>query len=454
MSSSELSRALFTDLYELTMAQAYWQNGMTAESTFSLFFRSYPPNRAYFIFAGLLDVIDYLENFHFTNADISTLRSMGKFDEGFLDYLASLHFTGSVRAMQEGTIFFANEPVIEITGPVIEAQIIETFLVNQVNVQSILATKASRVIHAGQGRTIVDFAARRTHGVDAADSLARVSYMVGYAGTSNVLGGGRHGIPTFGTVAHSFVTAFDNEIDSYRAYARSFPDSSTFLVDTYDTIEGTKKAIQVAREMRRDGHELRAIRLDSGDLLELSKQARALLDEAGLEDVQVFASGGLDEFEIEELLKAGAPVGGFGVGTKVGVSADAPWTDCAYKLVTYDGRPVLKLSSDKQTIPCPKQVYRIRGASGNYLRDIIASTREPPPDKNAEPLLTDVMRGGVRTKALPDLTQLRDRFSREFACLPTTHKALRSPELYNVTISNELKQLQAQAIQNIQKRES
>ena len=232
MSSAELSRALFTDLYELTMAQAYWQNDMTAKSTFSLFFRKYPPDRAYFVFAGLADVLDYLENFHFTEADISLLRSMNKFDDGFLHYLGGLRFTGSVRAMLEGAIFFANEPVIEVTAPVIEAQIIETFLVNQVNIQSILATKASRVVHAASGKLVVDFAARRTHGVDAADSLVRISYMVGFDGTSNVLGGGKYGIPTFGTVAHSFVTSFEHEIDSYRAYARSFPDSSTFLVDT------------------------------------------------------------------------------------------------------------------------------------------------------------------------------------------------------------------------------
>ena len=454
MPRSKLSLGLFTDLYELTMAQAYWQSGKTAQATFSLFFRKYPPDRAYFVFAGLQDILEYLEGFHFTNDDIAFLRSINQFDDSFLSYLGKLRFTGSVRAMPEGTVFFANEPVVEVTGPVIEAQIVETFLVNQVNVQSMLAAKASRVMHAAQGRDIVDFAARRTHGTDAAAKLARVCYMAGFAGTSNVLAGGIYGIPISGTMAHSFVTTFEDEIDSFRAYARSFPDSSIFLVDTYDTLDGTRKAITVAKEMRRQGHELRAIRLDSGDLLDLSLKARLLLDEAGLNDVQVVASGGLDEFAVDALLKAGAPIDGFGVGTKVGVSADAPWTDCAYKLVEYDGRPTLKLSFEKQTLPGPKQVYRFRDEDRKYQRDVIALADEPPPTKEAEPLLSEVMRNGKPTSPHPNLKELRERFASEFACLPDRHKTLKTPEQYDVGITDALESLRSKAVRDVRGRQS
>ena len=337
MSRDDFSLGLFTDVYQLTMAQAYWHSGKTGPATFSLYFRNYPKDRAYFVSAGLADVIAYLEDFHFRAEDISFLRSLNRFDSDFLDYLIRLRFAGSVRAMPEGSIFFINEPVVEITAPVIEAQIVETYLVNQINLQSVLATKAARVVHAARGKTVVDFAARRTHGTEAANKLARAGYIVGFAGTSNVLAGALYGVPNLGTMAHSYITAFNQEIDSFRAYADSFPDSSSFLVDTYDTLSGTRHAAEVAGEMKKSGHALRAIRLDSGDLLGLSLKARSELDQSGLSEVQIFASGGLDEFEVEALLDAGAPIDGFGVGTKVGVSADAPWADCVYKLVEYDG---------------------------------------------------------------------------------------------------------------------
>lgn len=451
MTQNDLSVALFTDLYELTMAQAYWQSGQTASATFSLFFRKYPPDRAYFVFAGLADVLDYLESFRFSSGDLDYLGSLDRFERDFLEYLRQLRFTGRVRAMPEGTIFFINEPVVEVTGPVIEAQLVETFIVNQVNLQTILATKASRVVHVAQGRQLVDFAARRTHGLEAANKLARVSYMVGFDSTSNTLAGALYGIPVSGTMAHSYVTSFESEIESFRHFARSFPDTSTFLVDTYDTLEGTKKAIAVAREMRSHGHPLQAIRLDSGDMLDLSRKARAILDEAGLPEVQIFASGGLDEFEVDELLRAGAPIDAFGVGTKIGVSADAPWTDCAYKLVEYAGRPVLKLSTKKRTLPGPKQVFRYRDPGGIYVRDIIARPEEP--SKDGEPLLVEVMDEGKRTRPDPTLEELRRRFRREFTCLPDRHKALRSPEEYDVRTSEQLEQHQERVARETRERE-
>ena len=440
MPRQDPSPGLFVDLYELTMAQAYWQSSKTAAATFSLYFRNYPPDRAYFVFAGLSDVVDHLEALRFSDGDIAFLQSSNRFDNGFLDYLRGFRFTGSVRAMPEGTICFANEPVIEVTAPVIEAQMIETSTVNQVHFSTVVATKAARIACVARGRTLIDFAARRTHGTDAASKLARATYMTGFAGTSNVQAGALYGIPTHGTMAHSFVTTFQDEAESFRAYSESFPDTSTFLVDTYDTIAGTAKAIQVAQEMRRRGHELRAIRLDSGDLLGLSAEARKLLDQAGFHNVQVFASGGLDEFEVDSLLTSGAPIDGFGVGTKVGVSADAPWADCVYKLVEYDGQPVLKLSPDRQTFPGAKQVYRFRDTHGSYQRDVVACANEPSPP-GSEPLLAEVMRDGRCIASLPSLGQTRERFSQEFNHLPSRHKALRSPSAYEVTNSPALDRL-------------
>lgn len=449
MRKDGLSVGLFTDLYELTMAQAYWQNGVTDEATFSLFFRNYPPNRGYFVFSGLEEVLSYLEGFCFTDEDVSHLHSLGQLDEAFLDYLRGVRFTGIARALPEGSVFFTNEPVIEVTAPIIEAQIVETFLINEINLQTILATKASRVVHAAKGRTLVDFAARRTQGIDAANRLARASYTVGFAGTSNVLAGGMYGIPTFGTMAHSFVTSFDSEVESFRAYARSFPDTSTFLVDTYDTLEGVANAIVVAKEMEAQGHRLRSVRLDSGDFLDLSVKSRKMLDEAGLEYVQVFASGGLDEFSVDALIESGAQIDGFGVGTKVGVSADAPWTDCAYKLVRYAGKPVMKLSEDKMTLPGPKQVYRFRDDEGSYLRDVIAEADEAMASDKAEPLLTEVMSKGKTSVSLPSLDMLRQRFAEEFTSLRDEYKALESPERFEVVTSNALLELQAEIVQDI-----
>ncbi len=452
MNATETSLALFADLYMLTMAQAYWQSGTTAQATFSLFVRAYPPGRGYLVAAGLAMVLDYLERFRFTPADLDYLRSLGRFDGRFLDFLAGVRFTGDVRALPEGTIFFANEPVLEVTGPVIEAQLVETFLVNQVNFQSILATKAARVRYAARDRQVIDFAARRCQGAEAADQFARVSYLAGFDGTSNARAGARHGIPVWGTMAHSFVECFPSEWEAFRQFARSFPDASTLLVDTYDTLGGVRKAFDVAAELREHGHRLRAVRLDSGDLLDLSRRARALLDQAGFPEVQVFASVGLDEFEVDELLRAGAPIDGFGVGTKAGVSADAPLTDCAYKLVEYGGRPTLKLSPGKQTLPGPKQVYRHRGEAGAYLGDVIASAGEPPP-AGAEPLLTPAMVGGERFGPGEPLAAARERYRREFAALPERHKAMRSPDRYEVRVSEHLEALTRRVVEDTERRE-
>ena len=444
--------ALFTDLYQLTMAQAYLQSGTTGSATFSLYFRSYPPNRAYFVLCGVDDALDYLESIRFTADDLDYLESLDLFDGGFLDHLAGLRFSGSVRAMGEGSVFFAGEPVLEVTAPIIEGQIVETCLLNQVNLQTILATKASRVVHAARGRTVVDFAARRTQGVEASNKLARAAYMVGFAGTSNVLAGKMYGIPVFGTMAHSFIEAFESEEQALHAYARSFPDDSTFLVDTYDTVRGVEKAAAVASTMAERGRSLQAIRLDSGDLLDLALRSREILDRSGLPGVRIFASGGLDEFEVDRLLSAGAPIDGFGAGTKVGVSQDAPGTDCTYKLVEYAGRPTLKLSADKATLPAPKQVYRFSDRQGRCERDVIALASEPQPPGGA-PMLSEAMVGGSRLAGREPPEETRRRFAAEFERVPEELKALRPTCAYSVETSDALASLARTVTADVRARE-
>ncbi len=443
--------SLFTDLYELTMAQAYWQSGVTADACFSMFVRRLPTNRGYLVFAGLEDMLDALGGLRFSEYDIAQLSSMGLFDEGFLEYLAGLRFTGSARAMPEATVFFANEPVLEVTAPVIETQIVETLLLNLFNTHTMLATKAARAVEAADGRAVVDFAARRTQGIDAAISLARATYIAGFAGTSNVLAARRYGIPAVGTMAHSFITSFDSEMEAFESYAASFPDNSTFLVDTYDTVEGIRNAIVVAKRMREQGHELNAIRLDSGDLLALSLEARVMLDAAGMQNVRVLASGGLDEFQVEDLIRAGAAIDGFGVGTNVGTSADYPWLDCVYKMVEYDSKPTMKLSEDKETLVGPKQVFRRVDSDGIYARDGIGAADEPVPD-GAVALLSDVMKDGKRLQHTSPLDVLRDRCSRELGRLPANCRRVRSPGEYPIRVSEILEARQRQAKQELLRR--
>ena len=442
------SRALFADLYELTMAQAYWQHGHNAPATFSLAFRNLPPDRGYAVFAGLEEALAHLEALRFTDADVAYLRSLRLFDPAFLDWLPSLRFTGDVRAMSEGDLVFAEEPVAEVTAPVIEAQLVETAVMNAVGLQTMLATKAARVMHAAQGRAVIEFAARRTQGEEAADRLARVSYLVGFGGTSNVLAAARYGIPPVGTMAHSFISSFTTEAEAFDAYADSFPDTSTLLVDTYDTLEGVRRAAETGKRLRETGHALRAIRLDSGDLLALSVESRRILDEAGLQDVRVFASGGLDEFDVEALLAAGAPIDGFGIGTKLGVSADAPWMDWAYKLAEYGGAPVLKLSEGKASLAGRKQVHRRIDADGMYAGDTLALEDEQLPHEDGAPLLASVMHDGQRTGQAPTLPELRERFAANFSRLPERYKAPRSPDDYPVHHSWTLEETQWRATQN------
>ena len=378
------------------MAESYLAEGLADRpATFSLFCRRLPDGWGYLIAAGLEDALAYLEGLRFDADDLGFLASTGLFGEALLERLRVLRFTGEVRAMPEGTVFFPAEPVLEVTAPMLEAQLVETVVLNQVHFQSLLASKAARCVDAAAGRRLVDFSLRRTHGCEAGLKAARASYMAGFDATSNVLAGRLFGIPLAGTMAHSYVECFPNEVDAFTAFTRAYPRDSTLLVDTYDTVEGTRHAARVARTVASQGGRVSAVRLDSGDLSKLSLRVRRILDEEGLSDVGIFASGGLDEHDIAGLIAEGALIDGFGVGSKLGVSGDAPYLDMAYKLAVFDGRPVLKLSSGKVTLPGAKQVWRLR-EHGRFVGDLVALDDEQGHD-GSEALLRPVMVRGERT---------------------------------------------------------
>jgi nicotinate phosphoribosyltransferase len=439
MSVNEFPGPLFTDLYELTMAAGYFERQMDQIATFSLFVRS-QARRGFFVAAGLQEVVDGLSGFHFSKEEIDWLAQTGRFRSDFLTYLSALRFSGDVISMAEGEIFFANEPVLELTAPLIQAQILETCLINAIGFASLLATKAARCVHAAAGRPVVDFSLRRTQGYHAGMVVARSSYLAGFAGTSNVLAGKIWGIPISGTMAHSFVTAFESEVEAFEAYADLFPDSAVLLIDTYDTEQGAKNAAIVGKRMKESGHVLQGVRLDSGDLIALSRRVRRILDEAGLPEVKIFASSGLDEYSLERLIKGGACIDAFGVGTHMGVSADAPFFDMVYKMVRCGQRNVRKISEGKITLAGEKQVFRKADAHGRYLGDIIGTRAETM--DNAHALLEPVMEKGLPLGRMPALEEIRSRFAQNFKRLDERHKYFENPESYPVAVSEKLKSLQ------------
>ncbi|MBN1188619.1 MAG: nicotinate phosphoribosyltransferase [Dehalococcoidales bacterium] len=438
--------SLLTDLYEMTMAQSYFEENHNNKATFSLFIRKFPPNRGYFVSCGLEDVLHYLEEFHFTSGAVDQLHHTGIFSDDFLEYLKGLRFTGSVRAISEGRLFFRDEPVLEVTAPIIEAQLVETFIINQINLQCIMAGKAARCVYAAHGKSVVDFALRRTQGIDAGMAVARAGYIAGVSATSNVLAGLTYGIPLSGTMAHSFISSYDREIDAFRAYVRSFPERSILLIETYDAISGAHKAVQVAREMEAKGQKLQGVRIDSGDLLKLGREVRHILDEAGYREIQIVGSGGLDEFDLDELYGQDAPYDAYGVGTRMGVSADAPWTDMAYKLVFYGNRPVIKLSVGKQSLPGAKQVFRF-WEDGEMHHDVIALEEENLP--GGLPLLETVMDRGRITIPSVSLKKVRERFLEEFETLAEQYKAIRNPDIYPVSFSPGLLALKLHLVKQL-----
>ena len=427
--------ALLVDQYELTMLQAYWSQEMHERAHFSLFVRRLPPGRNFLLACGLGTVLDLLADFRFRREGLEHLRGTGDFDPGFLEWLEGFRFTGDVRAAPEGTPIFPDEPLLEVEASIPEAQVLETLIMNQVHLQTVLASKAIRVRLAAGDRKVVDFGLRRMHGADAGLKAARAFHIAGIDATSNVLAGKVYGTPVTGTMAHSYIQAFDDELESFRGWVRTFPET-ILLVDTYDTLQGVRKVIRLARELGNDCR-VRGIRLDSGDLGELAIESRKLLDEAGLEKVQIFASGGLDEWEIHDLLQEGAPIDGFGVGTGMGVADDAPALDIAYKLTGHAGKGRLKLSSGKRTLPGAKQVFRQEDGEGKAVRDLLGREGESLPGRS---LLRPVMRGGERLpEGRESLEELRRRAAREVARLPERIRALEDADPpYEVVISDEL----------------
>jgi nicotinate phosphoribosyltransferase len=434
---------LLVDLYELTMGESYLAEGLDERpATFQLFCRTLPHGFGYLIAAGIDDALDHLAGLRFEGDDLASLETSGLFSGPFLDRLGALRFSCDVRAMPEGTVFFPDEPVLEVTGPLLEAQLVETAIVNLVHFQSLIASRAARCVDAAAGRRLVEFGLRRTHGLDTGLRVARASYLAGFDATSDVLAGNEFGIPLAGTMAHSYIEAFDDETAAFEAYTRSYPVGTTLLIDTYDTVEGARRAAVVAADLAARGGRLGGVRLDSGDLNELSRRVRAVLDEAGLPDVTIFASGNLDEHSIAELVASGAPIDAFGVGTRLAVSDGATYFDLVYKLVDFDGRPVLKLSSEKATLPGSKQVWR-RTDGGFLTGDVVTLAGEAPPE-SAEPLLEPAMVGGRRLGA-GSLQAARGRAASQRGMLSPAHRAL-EPKPYPVEIAPSVQELRRSAL--------
>jgi nicotinate phosphoribosyltransferase len=431
--------ALLTDLYELTMAAAYFENQLAANATFELFVRSLPPERGFLLAAGLEQALDFLEQLHFLDDEIRYLREQPIFrhiSPAFFDYLKSFRFTGEVWAVREGTPVFAEEPLLRVTAPIIEAQIVETFLLSTLTFQTMIASKAARVVSAAQGRRVVEFGSRRAHGPEAGVLAARAAYIGGCSGTSNVEAGRRFQIPTFGTLAHSFVMAYSNEEDAFRKFQELFPEHSVLIVDTYDTLEAIEKIIE--NRMRPA-----AIRLDSGDLLELSLQVRQRLDQAGLRETKIFASGDLDEYAITNLVARGAAIDAFGVGTALATSKDAPALGGVYKLVDIESGGVTsyraKFSQEKTTYPGRKQVFRFYDSKGIFRGDIIACADEH--FDHDERLLECVVKNGRRLEASPKLGSIQDRAGQQIERIPESCRRLKHSDGYRVTFSERLQKL-------------
>lgn len=447
--------SLLLDLYELTMAQCYFHYKKDTLATFDLFVREMPANRAYLVVAGLEDILDYIKTLKFSDADLRYLNKQKIFSADFLSYLSHFKFRGDIWAMPEGTIFFANEPIIRVTAPIIEAQIVESSLLNTINLQTMIASKACRVVCAAGGKGVYDFALRRTHGTDAAIKVARAAYIAGFNGTSNVLAGKLYNLPIVGTMAHSYVMSFKHEIDSFLAYSSIFPERTILLVDTYDTKKGIKNAINIALYLKAKGFRLLGIRLDSGDIAGLSKFARETLDKAGLNYVKIFASGNLDEFKIKDLLMHRACIDNFGVGTHMGVSLDAPSLDVIYKIsevTDEDGNflPTMKLSKGKVTYPGRKQVFRIKDKSGNFIKDIVGLEKEKI---NGTPLLIKVVDKGRIIYKAPSLKEIRLKTKNNLLKFPDRLKAVYPQYQYPVEISSGLKKLTLTLSQELKKRQ-
>lgn len=433
----ENSSVLLTDFYQLTMLQSYFEHSMEDTAAFEFFIRKLK-NRNFFVAAGLEQVLEFLENLRFCPEELEWLAGRKEFRREFIDYLASLRFTGDVHAMAEGTVFFPQEPILRVTAPMPQAQLVETRLINLLHFQTVIASKAVRMRLAAPDKLLVDFGLRRAHGAEAGLLAARASYLAGLDATSTVLAGQLFAIPVAGTMAHSFVEAHDREEDAFEHFAESLPQSVVLLIDTYDTERGAGKVVALAPRLRAKGISIRAVRLDSGDLTEHAREVRRILDQGGLHEVRIFSSGSLDEFELDRFCRNRIPIDGFGVGTRMDTSADAPYTDCAYKLQEYGGIARRKLSEGKSTWPGSKQVYRYYDPDKVAGHDILTLESD---QQEGRPLVRQVMRGGRRIAPPERLADIRERVRSELARLPLPLKALEPAPAYEVRISPALREL-------------
>ena len=430
--------ALLTDLYELTMAQAYLEQGMDGTAVFELFVRKLPAHRNFLVAAGLEQVLDFLSRLHFTKEELVWLDQSGRFSAGLLHYLETLKFTGDVDAMPEGTLFFPHEPVLRIVAPLPQAQLVESRVMNLLNFQTMVASKAARAVLVAGGKPLIDFGLRRAHGAEAGLFAARASYLAGFAGTATVLAGMTYGIPLYGTMAHSFVQAHGDETLAFEHFAHSQPDNVVLLIDTYDTEAAVSKVVLLARTLKATGITIKGVRLDSGDLADHARKVRCILDEGGLLQTQILASGNLDEYRLRDLIHVGAPIDSFAVGTAMTTSSDAPSLDCAYKLQEYAGLPCRKRSEGKVTWPGRKQVYRYYANDGHVDHDIVTTLDDQRP---GEPLLQPVMKNGCRPAPSPGLAELRRHAAAQLGQLPKSLRSLEPAPAYDTRISTALQSL-------------
>jgi nicotinate phosphoribosyltransferase len=429
---------LLTDLYQLNMIQAYLEHGETKTGVFEFFVRKLPERRGFMVAAGLEQALQFLENLHFSAEELEWLAGTGRFGAGLLEYLAGFRFNGDVHAMPEGTVFFANEPILRVTAPLPEAQLVETRLINILHFQSLIAAKAARMALLAPNKLLVDFGLRHAHGADAGLMAARASYMAGFAGTATVLAEREFGIPIYGTMAHSFVQAFDDETTAFESFARARPENLVLLIDTYDTEAAARKVVALSPRLKAAGITIRGVRLDSGDLVALSRSVRRILDEGGLTDVIIFASGGIDEDVLAAFAQEQAPIDGMGIGTSLTTSSDAPALDCAYKLQEYAGLPRRKRSAGKATWPGRKQVWRHYGLDGRMAGDVISAEDDA---QQGVTLLQPVMKAGQRLQPRPTLAEIRTHTARELTCLPEPLRKLEPGASYPVRVADALVRL-------------
>ena len=430
--------ALLTDLYQLTMLQGYFDQGMEETAVFEFFMRKLPAQRNFLIAAGLEQALDFLENVRFTPDELEWIAGHGAFRPAFVSYLENFRFAGDVHAMPEGTVFFPDEPILRVTASIAEAQLVESRLINLLHFQTLIASKAARSVLMAPGKLLVDFGMRRAHGAEAGLLAARASYLAGFAGSATVLASPLFGIPVYGTMAHSFVQAHDDEMAAFENFARALPDNVILLIDTYDTEAAAEKVVRLAPKLARDGIKIKGVRLDSGDLADHAFKVRRILDDGGLQEATIFASGSVDEYVLERLMNKNAPIDGFGIGTHMDTSADAPYLDCAYKLVEYGGKGRRKRSEGKVLWPGRKQVFRRYGDNGRMCADILSLQGD---DADGETLIQPVMEQGRRLAAPVPLAQSRQRASAELKRLPEALTSLAHAPDYPVTVSDAVRRL-------------